>query len=276
MLEAPSWPGVRAPLNPCWKIVAVVALSSMGQNTGINVKVTLLGGVRSQGVYHIPESTDMISLIGYAGGGNEFAKLNDITIKRRKGDSYEVLDVSLKNLATSAGSLPTPRLMNGDVVFVPESRSTQNLMLGLSIISTVLSIALAGYAVSQIKNDPSPRASLLVINDAGLTGGGAENRLFHLLSIGARWAAQRASLCSVTATRQRHRRVARQGFGTSRLEMGYRPLPIGCAALKAEPGAGAQHPPLGDGTLQQLQGSRDPRGLVHPRLLADLREKPPP
>ena len=28
---------------------------------------------------------------------------------------------------------------------------------------------------------PSPRASLLVINDAGLTGGGAENRLFHLL-----------------------------------------------------------------------------------------------
>ncbi len=123
----------------------------VGQNTGINVKVTLLGGVRSQGVYHIPESTDMISLIGYAGGGNEFAKLNDITIKRRKGDSYEVLDVSLKNLATSAGSLPTPRLMNGDVVFVPESRSTQNLMLGLSIISTVLSIALAGYAVSQIK-----------------------------------------------------------------------------------------------------------------------------
>ena len=71
----------------------------------INVKVTpsAESGAR---VYHIPESTDMISLIGYA-GGNEFAKLNDITIKRRKGDSYEVLDVSLKNLATSAGSLPT-------------------------------------------------------------------------------------------------------------------------------------------------------------------------
>lgn len=87
-----------------------------GQGYGkILMRVMLLGAVPTQGVHYVPEGTDLLFAIIYAGGYGEQTKLNGITIRRR--GMRELVEVNLEDLIEDGK--PIPKLADGDVVQIP-------------------------------------------------------------------------------------------------------------------------------------------------------------
>src|SRR4051794_9266079 len=65
-----------------------------GQGYGkILIRVMMFGAVPQQGVHYVPEGTDLLFGLIYAGGSADNAKLNGVTIRRR--GIQELLEVDL-------------------------------------------------------------------------------------------------------------------------------------------------------------------------------------
>src|SRR5207302_2039567 len=88
----------------------------VGGSPGVNITVNLFGGVSRPGIYHLPENTDVLTLLGYGGGSTERAKLEDVIVRRRKGDGYQTFKLDVSDLLTS-NDITNPRVSNGDVIF---------------------------------------------------------------------------------------------------------------------------------------------------------------
>jgi len=89
-----------------------------GRNYGkVLIRVLMFGSVPSQGVHFVPEGTDLLFAILYAGGYGESSKLNGITIRRKNLAS--IIKVNLEDLIEDGQ--PVPKLLDGDVVTVPWS-----------------------------------------------------------------------------------------------------------------------------------------------------------
>ena len=83
----------------------------------ILIRVLMFGSVPKQGVHYVPEGTDLLFAILYAGGYGESSKLNGITIRRKNVSS--VIRVNLEDLVDDGK--PIPKLLDGDAVTVPWS-----------------------------------------------------------------------------------------------------------------------------------------------------------
>lgn len=87
-----------------------------GQGYGkILMRVLMFGSVPQQGIHYMPEGTDLLFAILYAGGYGEATKLNGISIRRR--GMYETVEVDLERIIEQGGSIP--KLRDGDIVNVP-------------------------------------------------------------------------------------------------------------------------------------------------------------
>ena len=87
-----------------------------GQGYGkILMRVMLFGAVPQQGIHYVPEGTDLLFALLYAGGYAETTKLNGITVRRR--GIQELLEIDLEELIEEGKSIP--KLADGDVVNVP-------------------------------------------------------------------------------------------------------------------------------------------------------------
>ncbi|AYL97231.1 polysaccharide biosynthesis/export family protein [Mucilaginibacter celer] len=102
----------------------------------VNLKVTLLGEVKSQGNYPLTKDrTTLVEMIGQAGGLTE--KANEANVKIIRGDQLnpDVTEINLRDLQ----SINDPRaiLQNGDVIYIAQNkRAIRNEKLqNLSIIS---------------------------------------------------------------------------------------------------------------------------------------------
>lgn len=95
----------------------------------VNLKVTLLGEVRSPGNFPIvKDNTTLIELIGQAGGLTPGANEKNIKIIRGKNNTQNVTEIDLSNI----NSLSDPRanLQNGDIIYVAQNKRairTENL-----------------------------------------------------------------------------------------------------------------------------------------------------
>lgn len=85
------------------------------------IKVNIWGHVSKPGQYMVPSTTDLVSLISFAGGPTENAKLRDIRIVRSNSETQEVIHVDLKKYIDTADQGLIPILMPGDTVIVPGS-----------------------------------------------------------------------------------------------------------------------------------------------------------
>ncbi|MGE4233909.1 MAG: SLBB domain-containing protein [Bacteriovoracia bacterium] len=121
----------------------------VGGSPGVNIQVNLIGGVRNPGIYHLPENTDLLTLVGYGGGTSEAAVLDDVNIKRKEDGKFHNIGVDMDAILKSPDT-PNPALANGDVVYIPEKRTVRNLAVAVSIVASLLSIAAAGYTVSHL------------------------------------------------------------------------------------------------------------------------------
>ena len=91
----------------------------LGENDEILVPVNIWGFVRLPGQYFVPNNTDLISLLSFAGGPTEDAKISNIRIIRndpRQGNSVWRVDV--KRFIESGDERIIPILRPGDTIIV--------------------------------------------------------------------------------------------------------------------------------------------------------------
>jgi len=99
----------------------------IGEEDELLIKVNVWGFVRKPGQYLVPSDTDLISLLSFAGGPTEDAKIQNIKLIRtvvkssdgHKGRRIFIINVK-KYLETGDPSL-NPKLMPGDTVIIQGS-----------------------------------------------------------------------------------------------------------------------------------------------------------
>jgi len=125
------------------------ALYDYSDPEAVNIKVNVWGFVKFPGKYIVPEKTSVNDLISYAGGPLENADLEKLRIFRPDKDSTQmVTEFNYNDLLWEKQikhiTLP-PSLNAGDYLLVPgldRMYFREYLTLGLSIVSTLVSIAI--------------------------------------------------------------------------------------------------------------------------------------
>ena len=99
----------------------------LGSQDQVLMPVNVWGFVGKPGQYMVPYGTDLISLLSYAGGPNENAKIKNVKVVRVPGnsdgnnDNNEVIEVNIKDYTKSALSQANPVLKPGDTIVVKAS-----------------------------------------------------------------------------------------------------------------------------------------------------------
>jgi polysaccharide export outer membrane protein len=87
----------------------------------VNLKVTMLGEVKSQGNYPlVKDKTSLVEMIGEAGGITDRANEKDVRIIRGTQQNPEVIQVDLGNIKSIND--PQNILQNGDIVYIAQNR----------------------------------------------------------------------------------------------------------------------------------------------------------
>ncbi len=94
-----------------------------GSENVLTIDVQVWGQVNRPGQYQVPDRTDLIGLISFAGGPTESAKLEEIRIVRPLASGEKVQKVDIEEFIKSGNRELIPDLTPGDVVVVPASRS---------------------------------------------------------------------------------------------------------------------------------------------------------
>ncbi len=118
--------------------------------TAINIKVAVWGFVRYPGRYIIPEYSDVLDLISYAGGPTDYAHLDDLRIYRILPDSTQtMIKFNVDDIwwgdSLSTKTIDLPKLKAGDILSVPGSQKYYTrdwIMMGVSILSVMISLAI--------------------------------------------------------------------------------------------------------------------------------------
>lgn len=120
----------------------------------INLKVTVLGEVRTQGNYLLlKDKTNLVDMIGEAGGLTD--KANEKTVQIIRGDKAnpQVIVADLNNIRTLAN--PELNLQNGDIVYVSQNKRTirnesmQNVSTIVQAALVFLNTALIIYTLTK-------------------------------------------------------------------------------------------------------------------------------
>ncbi|MBI2711874.1 MAG: hypothetical protein HYX41_03265 [Bdellovibrio sp.] len=114
------------------------------------MRVNLWGAVGKPGIHFVPTQTDLITLMSYAGGPTESAKLGGVYIKRWSRGKEIVLDVDAEDLLEGTGTKP-PILQANDVVVIPQKKPiiSQDMGVLVSFVASVLSIVAVGIVLTR-------------------------------------------------------------------------------------------------------------------------------
>lgn len=109
----------------------------------ILMRVMMFGAIGSQGVHYMPEGTDLLFAMLFAGGYSEQSKIDKITIRRR--GQAEQIKVDLEDLLETGDKIP--KLADGDIVTIPF-----NWRKDVSTISMITGFitAMTGFALSLV------------------------------------------------------------------------------------------------------------------------------
>jgi protein involved in polysaccharide export with SLBB domain len=92
----------------------------LGSQDQVLMAVNVWGFVNMPGQYMVPLETDLVSLLSYAGGPREDARIKRIRVVRTsaEADTSLVINVDVKNFVTSGDLDENPLLLPGDTVVV--------------------------------------------------------------------------------------------------------------------------------------------------------------
>lgn len=114
------------------------------------MRILMFGSIPKQGVHYMPEGTDLLFGILYAGGYGEESKLNGITIRRRK--VQKLIEIDLEDVIADGQEIP--KLQDGDIINVPFNwrKTYQELSFFVSLISAVSSLIISIVALNKAGN----------------------------------------------------------------------------------------------------------------------------
>ncbi len=124
-----------------------------GQGYGkLLMRVLVVGSVPVQGIHYVPEGTDLMFAIMYAGGVGEFSKLNGITIRRR--EQKDLIKVDLEDLIADGEGIP--KLADGDVIAVPFNwrKNLQTYLTITGFLTAITSLTLSIVALQKATAKP--------------------------------------------------------------------------------------------------------------------------
>jgi hypothetical protein len=91
----------------------------LGSEDELLVPVNIWGFVRSPGQYMVPNNTDLVSLLSYAGGPTEYAKISNIRIVRNDLKlGRQAFKINVKRYLETADERIIPILKPGDTIVV--------------------------------------------------------------------------------------------------------------------------------------------------------------
>jgi hypothetical protein len=96
----------------------------LGTDDQLLIKVNIWGFVAKPGQYLVPSDTDLISLISFAGGPRDGAKLSNIKLIRAKRNSDEkekMIDINVKKFIETGNEDIIPRLQPDDTIIISGS-----------------------------------------------------------------------------------------------------------------------------------------------------------
>ena len=110
------------------------------------VTIHVLGAVGKPGLYHVPDKTDVVTLMSLTGGSSTFADLENVVLRKRNPDKVKRLN--LNKMIGTQGLYPEP-LHNGDIIFVNSKDPVvdKNTVLVLSVVSVILTIITTSIAI---------------------------------------------------------------------------------------------------------------------------------
>ncbi|MBN1465328.1 SLBB domain-containing protein [candidate division KSB1 bacterium] len=122
----------------------------LGSQDQVLMAVNVWGFVNVPGQYMVPLETDLVSLLSYAGGPREDARIKRIRVVRisAESDSSAVIDIDVKDFVDTGDLKENPVLRPGDTVVV--SGTTFHLVnkvfeLGFRIAMIVQAVYLAQW-----------------------------------------------------------------------------------------------------------------------------------
>jgi len=97
----------------------------IGKEDELLIPVNILGYVNKPGQYMVPNETDLVALVAFAGGFKDDAKLSNIKILRgiATNGRPNFLKVDLKKYFSTGNRKLIPRLMPDDTVIISGSRT---------------------------------------------------------------------------------------------------------------------------------------------------------
>jgi polysaccharide biosynthesis/export protein len=105
-----------------------VTVSLKELNKGLLRRVSVLGAVKTQGVFELKEQSTLAELLATAGGPTPVADLHRVTVTRADGSKKVVADLS--GAARTGEVSNNLALEPGDLIWVPEGTSPTVLVLG--------------------------------------------------------------------------------------------------------------------------------------------------
>ena len=126
----------------------------LGKENEFLMPVNILGPVNKPGQYMIPSETDVVSLVAYAGGFRDEARLNDVKIVRRMGqpEQPKIIKVDLEKFYATGDRALTPLLLPDDTVII-ESKKTVPLKALVEIARGAAYVAQVIYIFYVIERD---------------------------------------------------------------------------------------------------------------------------
>jgi hypothetical protein len=94
----------------------------LDEDDQLKISVHVWGKVSAPGLYIVPRTTDLISLISYAGGPAPDADLSNVRIVRRRAEASEVIKVDVARFMASGNKDLIPLLEPGDTVEIGPNR----------------------------------------------------------------------------------------------------------------------------------------------------------
>jgi hypothetical protein len=96
----------------------------LGKEDALLISVNVLGYVNKPGQYMVPNETDLVSLIAYAGGLRENAKLYNIRVVRSFATNGQpnILTVDLRKYFDTGNRKLIPQMIPEDTIIVPGSK----------------------------------------------------------------------------------------------------------------------------------------------------------
>lgn len=107
----------------------------MGSGTDIKIEVNLWGFVPKPGIYNIPYTTDLVTLLSIAGGPVSSSRLDEIKIIRllpEDSTGTKIVTVNVEEYLRTGDRSQIPVLKPGDTIFVAGS--------AMSVFSSIMAV----------------------------------------------------------------------------------------------------------------------------------------